>query len=125
MRRADYPDGAGAWKAYDSPRESEPVEQAAAALLAVAEVWLKRLSMHNNEHALAQAEDARRMCEILGVDYAALEDEASKAIPEPKYWMSACNDASTTDLPDPEAADMKPPWVEDEEEVSTTAAPIG
>jgi hypothetical protein len=36
--------------------------------------------VQNNEHATVQAEDARRMCEILGVDFAAIEGEAVRLV---------------------------------------------
>ena len=95
LRRADFVDDGETWKAYDTLRESSPDEQAAAALLAVGEVWVKRLTMQNNEHATAQAHDAQRICEILGVDYTALQAEAKTAIPQPKSWGSLPeNDAS-------------------------------
>lgn len=98
MRRADYVHDSEAWKAYDALREAPPQELAAASLLAVAEVWVKRLTMPNNEHAPIQALDAKRMCEILGVEFAVLEAEAKTAIPHPKAWAS-----------DPESADVAEP----------------
>ncbi len=92
--RADLFDSGDAWKAYDALRESEAGEQAAAALLAIAPVWVRRLDMQTNERASAQAEDARRMCEILGVDFEALQEEARKTIPEPKSWASLSEPAT-------------------------------
>ncbi|MBI1827239.1 MAG: ParB/RepB/Spo0J family partition protein [Planctomycetes bacterium] len=125
MHRADFLDNGEAWTQYDSLRNSASGEPAAAALFAVAQVWIKRLNAITNEQAPAQATDAKRMCEILGVDYATIEADAKNAIPEPKSWASLRDDASTTDRPHPETADMEPPLVEDEEEVSTAAASIG
>jgi len=85
-KRADYVDGGDAWKEYDSLRESEPDHEAAAAFLAVAQVWIKRLNIQGGHTVTAQAEDARRMCQILGVDFLALFTEARRAIPQPKSW---------------------------------------
>jgi len=85
-KRADYVDGGDAWKEYDSLSGSEPIQEDAAALLAVAPVWLKRLNIQGGHTVTAQVEDARRMCQILGVDFLALITEARRAIPQPKSW---------------------------------------
>lgn len=86
-KRADYVDGGDAWKQYDSLRESEPNQEAAAALLTVAQVWIKRLNIQGGHTVAAQAEDARRMCQVLGIDYLALFTEARRVIPQPKSWV--------------------------------------
>ena len=91
-KRADYVDGGEAWKEYDSLRESEPNHEAAAALVAVVQVWIKRLNIQGGHTVSAQAEDARRMCQILGLDFAAIEAEAVTAIPQPKSWASLNED---------------------------------
>lgn len=114
-RRADFIDEGEAWKAYDSLRETEPIDHAAAALLAVAEVWIKRLAMQNNEHALQQAIDAKRMCEILGLDFAAMEEEAKVAIPQPKSWEGLRDVSSFEATEGNDSPDLKPPWKEDDE----------
>ena len=101
-KRADYVDGGEAWKEYDSLRESEPNHEAAAALLAVVQVWIKRLNIQGGHTVSAQAEDARRMCQILGVDFLALFTEARTAIPQPKSWASL-------EEPDPPAISTEPP----------------
>lgn len=85
-KRADYVDGGEAWKEYDALRESEPNREAAAALWAIAQVWVKRLNIQGGHTVSAQAEDAKRMCQILGVDFFALFTEARKVIPQPKSW---------------------------------------
>jgi len=100
-KRADFVDGGEAWKEYDSLRESEPDREAAAALLAVVQVWIKRLNIQGGHTVTAQAEDARRMCQILGVDFLAIFAEARRAIPQPKSWP-ACSE------PDPPTISTEP-----------------
>ncbi|MBI3834123.1 MAG: ParB/RepB/Spo0J family partition protein [Planctomycetes bacterium] len=85
-KRADSVDGGEAWKEYDSLRQSEPTHEAAAALLAVVQVWIKRLNIQGGHTVTAQADDARRMCQILGIDFLAIFAEARRAIPQPKSW---------------------------------------
>jgi len=92
-KRADYVDGGDAWKEYDSIRESEPIQEDAAALLAVVQVWIKRLNIQGGHTVTAQAADARRMCQILGLDFAAVEAEAVRAIPQPKSWAALADDS--------------------------------
>ncbi len=100
-KRADYVDGGDAWKEYDSLCRSEPNQEAAASLLAVAQVWIKRLNIQGGHTVTAQAEDARRMCRILGVDFLALFTEARRAIPQPKSWADH-------EEPDPPAISTEP-----------------
>jgi len=100
-KRADYVDGGEAWKEYDALRESEPNHEGAAALLAVVQVWIKRLNIQGGHTVTAQAEDARRMCQILGVDFLALFTEARRAIPQPKSWADP-------EEPDPPAMSAEP-----------------
>ena len=100
-KRADFVDGGEAWKQYDSLRGSEPIKEAAAALFAVVQVWIKRLRIQGGHTVSAQAEDARRMCQILGVDFLALFAEARRAIPQPKSWP-ACRE------PDPPTMSVEP-----------------
>jgi len=100
-RRADYVDGGDAWKEYDSLHELEMIQQDAAALFAVAQVWIKRLNIQGSHTVIAQAEDARRMCQILGLDFLVLFQEARRAIPQPKSWP-ACSE------PDPPAVSVEP-----------------
>lgn len=77
--------------------------------------------MQNNECALRQASDARRICEILGLDFDAIANDATKAIPEPKSWVSlreetrsdsACRAEDCTTAS--EADDLGPHWIEDD-----------
>lgn len=100
-KRADYVDGGEAWKEYDSLRESEMNREAAAALLAVAQVWIKRLNIQGSHTVGVQAEDARRMCQILGADFLAIFTEARRAIPQPKSWADH-------DEPDPPVVSSEP-----------------
>ncbi len=78
-----------------------PRRLAAAALLAVARVWIKRLNIQGGRTVTAQAEDARRMCRILGVDFMAIFAEARRAIPQPKS-RPACSE------PDPPTVSTDP-----------------
>ena len=100
-KRADFVDGGEAWKEYDSLRESETNHEAAAAFLAVVQVWIKRLNIQGGHTITAQAADARRMCQILGVDFMAIFAEARRAIPQPKSWP-ACRE------PDPPTISTEP-----------------
>ena len=84
-----------------SLRESEPNHEAAAAMLAVVQVWIKRLNIQGDHTVTTQAADARRMCEILGLDFLALFTEARRAIPQPKSWAEH-------EEPDPPAVSTEP-----------------
>jgi len=115
-KRADYVDGGDAWKEYDSLRESEPIQECAAALFAVAQVWIKRLNIQGSHTATAQAADARRMCQILGLDFAAIEVEAVRAIPQPKSWAAMADDSRSP-------TEEQPPSSDDSESDSVSATP--
>jgi hypothetical protein len=93
-KRADYVDDGEAWKEYDALRVADPLHEAAAALIAVAQVWIKRLNVQGSHTVIAQAADARRICEIIGLDFAAIEAEAVKAIPKPKSWSDLAEDGT-------------------------------
>jgi len=124
-KRADYVDGGEAWKEYDSLRESEPNHEAAAALLAVAQVWIKRLNIQGGHTVTAQAADARRMCQILGLDFAAIEAEAIKAIPQPKSWAGLDEDAAAPfDESSPASEDPEPGAVSNEAETTAYAKAV-
>ncbi len=49
-------------------------------------VWLTRLRFQNNQVVEQHFEDARRMSEILKLDFAEFERRAATEIPEPKGW---------------------------------------
>jgi len=93
-KRADFVDGGEVWKEYDALRDAEPGQQAATALLSVAQVWLRRLNIQGSHTVTAQADDARRMCRILGLDFTAIVAEAIKAIPQPKSWSGLKDEAA-------------------------------
>ncbi|GFO80599.1 MAG: hypothetical protein A49_02260 [Methyloceanibacter sp.] len=101
-KRADYVDEGAAWKEYDSLRDADPIQQAAAALLSVVQVWIRRLNIQTSHNVAAQASDARRMCEILGLDFAAIEADARRAIPDPKSWANLRDGEPESDQPEPE-----------------------
>ncbi|MBI1826070.1 MAG: ParB/RepB/Spo0J family partition protein [Planctomycetes bacterium] len=113
-KRADYVDGGDAWKEYDSLRQAEPTHEAATALIAVAQVWIKRLNIQGGHTVTAQAEDARRMCQILGVDFLALFTEARRAIPQPKSWAEPAE-------PDPPPMSAEP--IDDDSQTEEQPSP--
>jgi ParB/RepB/Spo0J family partition protein len=87
--RADRPyDDGEPWKEYDRIRKLEANSRLAHALLGVTQVWLRRMGSSNNHVVNTQAHDAKRLCEILRWDFAAIESESITAIPEPKSWAS-------------------------------------
>lgn len=104
-KRADYVDGGEAWKEYELLRESEPIHETAAAILAVAQVWIKRLNIQGGHTVTAQAADARRMCQILELDFLAIAAEAVKAIPQPKSWAALADESPSPASEQPDAAD--------------------
>ena len=83
--------GEDPWEHYDRLRRDDVESRAAQSLHDVLQVWVRRLVVHNNNRIGFQAAEARRMCEILGMDYGAIESEAEQALPEPKSWQSETN----------------------------------
>jgi hypothetical protein len=57
-----------------------------AALYEVRQVWARRLGVSDTHHVTEQAADARKVCELLGIDDPAIETEAAQDIPTPKSW---------------------------------------
>jgi ParB/RepB/Spo0J family partition protein len=49
-------------------------------------VLSERLRHHNGEQATLAIEDAKRMCEVLEIDYETLEKTAIDELPDPKSW---------------------------------------
>lgn len=84
--RADrgYPEDP--WDRYDRLRTEKDETRAAAGVHEVVQTWVRRLTMHDSSRVEFQALEARRMCEILGIDYAAIEADAVQALPQPKSW---------------------------------------
>jgi ParB/RepB/Spo0J family partition protein len=97
--RADRLDDGAAWTEYEKIREIKQADRTAASLLDLAEIWRRRLSGTDGSTASTQAADAKRMCAILGIDYAAIETEAATAIPQPKGWPPLPPPEATTELP--------------------------
>lgn len=86
--RADRPFGEDPWERYDRLRQCAKADRIAQSVHDVAQVWVRRLVVHNNDRIEFQAAEARRMCEILNLDYSAIEAEAAAALPEPKSWQA-------------------------------------
>lgn len=74
------------WDRYDRLRQEQDDSRTAAAVHDVVQIWVRRLTMHDSSRVEFQASEARRMCEILGIDFAAIEAEAVHALPQPKSW---------------------------------------
>jgi ParB/RepB/Spo0J family partition protein len=93
--KADFCEGEDVWTEYKKLSAVKVNQKETDALMAVVPVWARRLNAPNNDRIAAQAEDAHRMCEILGIDFEELQDEAVKAIPEPKPWASLTDDGES------------------------------
>jgi ParB/RepB/Spo0J family partition protein len=98
-QRADYVEYGGvddenAWKLFD--RAAHTDDTPAKLLHSVVQVWLLRLNFGNNDRIDRQAADAKHMCDLpwVGMDYAALERDAVKAIPEPASWANLNKDGT-------------------------------
>jgi len=86
IRHDSIRDEGEAWKSYDQYAKQADSALHAKTLEATMSVWLRRLSGTDGSIAALQAADARRMCQILEIDAAAIAAEAVKAIPTPKSW---------------------------------------
>lgn len=74
------------WEQFEKLRETDAEARAATAVHAVLPVWIRRLVIQDRHQIGSQAGEARRMCELLGIDYAATEAEAVRTLPQPKSW---------------------------------------
>lgn len=74
------------WEQFDKLRETDAETRAAIAVHAVLPVWIRRLVIQDRHQIGSQAGEAERMCELLGIDYAAIEAEAVQTLPQPKSW---------------------------------------
>lgn len=74
------------WDRYDRLRTESHEYRGAAGVHDVVQIWVRRLTMHDSNRVEFQAVEARRMCEILGIDFSAIEAEAIQALPQPKSW---------------------------------------
>jgi ParB/RepB/Spo0J family partition protein len=86
--RADREHDDGPWKRYEELLDRSTDLPVVAALHEVIQVWSRRLGGSGTHHVTEQAADARKVCELLGIDASAIEAEAATAIPTPKSWMA-------------------------------------
>lgn len=86
--RADREHDDGPWKRYEELLARSKDHPIVAALHEVTQVWSRRLGGSDTHHVTEQAADARKVCELLGIDAPAIETEAATAIPTPKSWAS-------------------------------------
>ncbi len=93
--RADREHDDGPWKRYEELLDRSKDLPVVAALHEVTQVWARRLGGSDKRHVTEQAADARRLCELLGIDAPAIETEAAQAIPTPKSWASLTESSPT------------------------------
>ncbi|MFN0133114.1 MAG: ParB/RepB/Spo0J family partition protein [Phycisphaerales bacterium] len=86
--RADREHDDGPWKRYEELLARSKDLPIVVALHEVTQVWSRRLGGSDTHHVTEQAADARKVCELLGIDAPAIETEAATAIPTPKNWAS-------------------------------------
>jgi len=86
--RADREHDDGPWKRYEELLDRSTDLPVVAALHEVTQVWSRRLGGSDTHHVTEQAADARKVCELLGIDASAIDSEAAMAIPIPKSWAS-------------------------------------
>lgn len=86
--RADRDHDDGPWRRYEELLARSKDLPVPVALHEVVQVWSRRLGGSDTHHVTEQAADARRICEILGIDVSAIETEAAHTIPTPKSWAS-------------------------------------
>lgn len=84
--RADRDHDDGAWKRYEELLARSKDLPLVTAVHEVVQVWSRRLGGSDTHHVTEQATDARRICELLGLDANALDAEAAQAVPTPKSW---------------------------------------
>lgn len=82
------PDSWDPWDRYDAVRSKSHPEQTAIGLLAVTQVWARQLVIRDKRRIPLQANEAERMCRLLGLDFDAIRAEAVSALPEPKSWAT-------------------------------------
>ncbi len=86
MSRADRNDAHAAWDTYKTLLESTSDTLHGAALYELVKVWSQRLARLYPTNVLELAEDARRICCVLGWNWFEFEVNAHRAIPTPKAW---------------------------------------
>ncbi|MGD9689159.1 MAG: ParB/RepB/Spo0J family partition protein [Phycisphaerales bacterium] len=97
--RADRDHDDEPWKRYEQLRDRKAGLPVVAALHEVVQVWARRLGGSDTHHVAEQAADARRMCELLGIDAAAIDKEATSAIPTPSSWSGLVDPKATEECP--------------------------
>lgn len=89
------------WEQFDKLRETDAETRAAIAVHAVLPVWIRRLVIQDRHQIGFQAVEAQRICELLGIDYAAIAAEAVQTLPQPKNWGSVDDPGLTAPPPAP------------------------
>lgn len=98
------------WEQFDKLRETDPDARAATAVHAVLPVWIRRLVLQDRHQIGFQAVEAERICQLLGIDYPAIEADAVRALPQPKSWGPVDDPGLTA--PQPTASPSAPPDAE-------------
>ncbi len=97
--RADRDHDDEPWKRYAQLRDRKAGLPVVTALHEVVQVWTRRLGGSDTHHVAEQAADARRICELLGIDAAAIDVEAASAIPTPASWAGLGNGTAAEECP--------------------------
>jgi ParB/RepB/Spo0J family partition protein len=84
--RADREHDDGPWKRYEELLDRSTDLPVLEALHEVTQVWQRRLGGSDAHHVTEQAADARKVCELLGIDASVIDSEAATTIPTPKSW---------------------------------------
>lgn len=110
--RADRDHDDGPWKRYEELLSRSKDLPLVTALHEVVQVWARRLGGPDTHHVTEQAADARKVCELLGIDAPAIETEAAQTIPTPKSWASLSErSASISGAQGPAAKPSREPTV--------------
>lgn len=86
--RADRDHDDGPWKRYEELLARSKDLPVPVALHEVVQVWARRLGGSNPHVTTEQAADARRICDLLGIDAKSIDTEAEQAVPTPKSWAT-------------------------------------
>jgi ParB/RepB/Spo0J family partition protein len=86
VTRADSVANGSGWTEYDRSREKSSELRDAEGLHQVVQIWQRRIAHTDGTSASAHLADARRMCEILGIDLESFAAAAQQEIPEPAAW---------------------------------------
>lgn len=110
--RADREHDDGPWKRYEELLDRSTDLPIVAALHEVTQIWSRRLGGSDTHHVTEQAADARKVCELLGIDASAIDSEAAQAIPTPKSWASLTERSPTeTEAQAPASTPSRKPTV--------------